>query len=152
MKAKEWLKQNGFIAEIGRGRISFENHKRLAESGLEFSDWNDRKVAVMVVEDDKGTEIVTAHRVDEYHTNGGYGPDGAPVKVAPYRYTEAEFRAVQADGTVRSLREVCEHCGVSLVQCYCGHPSIVATNGQGHVSVSIVAGGRPVRKGNIWDK
>ena len=42
MKAKQWLKDNGHIAEITRGRISHENHMRLQaayDNGQRFSDW-----------------------------------------------------------------------------------------------------------------
>ena len=153
MKAKEWLKANGHIAEITRGRISHENHTRLQaayEDGQRFSDWGPEKVAVMVTEStDKATgevtETVTAHRIDGYESNG------MPVEIAPYRYNHDTHKAVEDDGTVRTLREVCFNCGVSLVQCTCGNPHVVARNGQGYVSVTIVAGAAKLRQGNIWD-
>lgn len=44
---------------------------------------------------------------------------------------------VDSNGKDRSAREVCRNCRVSLVACRCGDPHIVATNGNGHVSVSV---------------
>lgn len=153
MKAKQWLKDNGHIAEITRGRISHENHTRLQaayDNGQRFSDWGPDRIAVMVTETtDKATgavtETVTAHRID------GYDAHGNIAEIAPYRYNHSTHKAVEADGTVRSLREVCYSCCVSLVQCTCGNPHVVARNGQGYVPVSIVAGASKPHKGNIWD-
>lgn len=153
MKAKEWLLDNGHIAAISRGRISHANHALLNEAwseGVRFSDWTPKTVSVQVTEttDKAGnvTETITAHRIDGYQSNGEI------ADIAPYRYNHATHKAVEADGTVRSLREVCFNDGVSLVQCTCGQPRVVARNGQGYVSVSIVAGASKPRKGNVWDK
>jgi hypothetical protein len=154
MKAKEWLYANKHISKIGRGRISHANHVLLNNAyadGQRFSDWTPDKVALSVTETtDKATgetvETVTAHRID------GYDASGNIAEIAPYRYNHNTHKAVEADGTVRSLREVCFNDGVSLVQCTCGTPRVVARNGQGYVPVTIVAGASKPRKGNIWDK
>lgn len=158
VKAKQWLKDNGHIAEITRGRISHENHTRLQsayESGQRFSDWGPDRVAVMVTESTDSatgevTETVTAHRID------GYDAHGNIAEIAPYRYN-LDTHAVYEDtsdgskGKRRSLKEVCFTCSVSLVQCTCGNPHVVARNGQGYVPVSIVAESVKPHAGNVWD-
>jgi hypothetical protein len=153
MKAKEWLKANGHIAEIGRGRISHENHLRLQrahDNGQRFSDWPKGVLMATPVE-----TVATAGQVDAvvtYHRTDGYDASGNIAEIAPYLYNHDTHKAVEADGTVRSLREVCYYDGVSLVQCTCGHPKVVASNGRGYVAVTIVAGASKPRKGNVWDK
>lgn len=154
MKAKEWLHKNGFIAEIGRGRISGENHARLAESGQTFSDWP--KGVVMVEE---VTDAATGEVEDKvtYHRTDGYTSTGEIAEIAPYRYNHDTHAVYEdnADGTKgkrRSLREVCKNDGVSLVQCGCGAPEVVATDGRGHVAVTIYAETSKPVQGNVWDK
>lgn len=44
-----------------------------------------------------------------------------------------EFKAVGADKRVWSMKECCNTCRVSLVQCHCGNPTIL-----GDIPVSIV--------------
>lgn len=154
MRAKEWLKAQGHIAEVTRGRIRTEHHLLLQEahaSGVEFSDWNPNRTAVMVTETTSATgetvETVHVHRIDGYQSNGEI------AELAPYRYNHDTHHAVEDEsGKTRSLREVCANCRVSLVQCTCGNPHVIARNGQGHVAVSIVAGASKLHKGNIWDK
>jgi hypothetical protein len=156
VKAKEWLKANGHITEITRGRISTANHEKLQsayDAGQRFSDWGPDRVAMMVTESTDKTgatvETVTAHRID------GYDATGNIAEIAPYRYnhdTHAAYEDTESGkGKRRSLREVCHHCRVSLVQCTCGDPHVVARNGQGYVAVSIVAEVSRPRQGNIWD-
>lgn len=148
MKAKQWLKDNGHIAKIGRGRISGENHQRLAESGQTFTDWP--KGVVMVEENAEGEDKVTYHRTD------GYTSTGEVAELAPYLYnhdTHAAYEDTETGkGKRRSLREVCANDGVSLVQCTCGAPKVVATDGRGHVAVTIYAETSKPVAGNVWDK
>lgn len=158
-KAKEYLYSKGLIASTGKGRMSAAHHQALQDAydaGERFSNWSPANVALMVVEETKAgetTERVVAKRLDAPKGGEGYSADGTPVEIAPYRYTEDEFHAVEVvSGKPRSLREVDEHCGLSLVQCYCAGPSVVATNGQGHVQVKVLLGGTPRRTGNVWDK
>lgn len=40
-------------------------------------------------------------------------------------YDERMYKAVDVDGKTRSMREVCNNCRVSLVQCHCGDPCIL---------------------------
>jgi len=153
LKAKEWLKANGHIAEVTRGRMSHAHHALLQEAyadGVRFSDWGPDRVAVMVTETTDATgatvETVSAHRID------GYDASGNIAEIAPYRYNHDTHKALQADGVERSLREVCYSCSVSLVQCTCGNPHVVARNGQGYVPVTIVAGASKPHTGNVWDR
>jgi hypothetical protein len=157
VKAKQWLKDNGHITEITRGRISHKNHVLLNNAyadGERFSDWTPEKVALAVTESTdkagKVTETVTAHRIDGYDANGNI------QEIAPYRYNHTTHAAYEdtADGGKgkrRSLKEVCTTDGVSLVQCTCGAPSVVATDGRGHVAVTIYPETSKPVQGNVWD-
>lgn len=154
MKAKEWLVSNGFLKEVTRGRISSENHARLAESGKAFSDWP--KGVVMVNEETNKTTGETEEKVT-YHRTDGYGANGNPVDIAPYVYNLTTHAAYEdttdgSKGKRRSLKEVCFNDGVSLVQCTCGAPKVVARNGHGYVDVTIVAETSVPVPGNVWDK
>lgn len=40
-------------------------------------------------------------------------------------YDERMYKAYDEAGKVRSMREVCNNCRVSLVQCHCGDPCIL---------------------------
>ena len=123
-KAKEWLKANGYIAEVTRGRISNDNHKRLLAAvgqGVKFSDYP------------KGGSVVTAETGETTYVK--------PVAVAesegiatlrPYRYPdEKNWQAVPKGATIFGItsfgmREVCK-CNNSLVACYCDQPVIHGT-------------------------
>lgn len=157
IKAKEWLKANGHIQEVTRGRISHANHVLLKEAydnGQRFSDWSDDRVSVQVTETtDKATgdvtEVVTAHRID------GYAANGNPVDIAPYLYNHTTHAVYEdtvdgSKGFKRSLREVCFNCSVSLVQCTCGAPQVVARNGHGYVPATIVAETSKPFVGFVW--
>lgn len=120
MKAKQWLKDNGHIKEVGRGRISLENHARLKaahDSGVEFSDWPKGKVTTTVATPDKPAVA----RVEKVVSESG-------VKVVSdlvFRYDEREWFAQAADGTKFGMREVCQPCGYSLVGHQCDKPIVL---------------------------
>lgn len=50
-----------------------------------------------------------------------------------YTYPEANYKAVGPDRKVYGMRECCNTCRVSLVQCHCGNPTIL-----GDIPVTIV--------------
>ena len=121
---KQWLLSEGHIKEAGRGRISAENLARIQkahESGVRFSDWQPSNTEI------HAGNAVTKNSVPENLT-GEY----------TLRYSEDEYKVIEANGTVRSLKEACNNCSVSLVQCGCGAPRIVARDGSRSVLVSIV--------------
>lgn len=116
---------------------------------------------------DKGKPTPTTSKPVERHSSpytarkaevakGGEDPD--IQEIAPYVYPETEFAVYEVElsdkgrRVKRSLREVCEHCRVSLVQCECGRPSIVATNGIGHIRVTIVPETSKLPTKSIWEK
>jgi hypothetical protein len=121
---KQWLLSQGHIKEAGRGRISAENLSRIQEayeSGIRFSDWQPGNTEI------RDGNVTTRN--------------SAPVNVTgtiTIHYPEELYKVVEGNGTVRSLKEACNNCRVSLVQCSCGSPRIVARDGRGSVLVSIV--------------
>lgn len=122
-KAKEWLKANGHIAEVTRGRISNDNHKRLLDAvakGVKFSDYP------------KGGTVVTAPTGESTYVKPAKPSETDGIAILrPYRYPdEHNWQAVPTAGTIYGItsfgmREVCK-CGNSLVACYCDQPVIHA--------------------------
>lgn len=121
MKAKEYLLDKGRISEIGRGRISNENHAFLAkaaESGIQFSDWPKGKVVVTEATDET-PEVVRVKR-DPNMTNEKV------IHEIVYTYPENLYRAVDTrTGKEVGMREVCNTCRVSLVGHACDRPTIL---------------------------
>lgn len=122
MKAREWLVQQG-LARGTRGKFSTAAHaalKKAIADGTTFSDYP-KGDAPVKVKDSKPT-----------------GDGTGIVDLAPYRYEESDYRAVEVDTKVeRSLRSACNRCSVSLVVCWCEQPIIVARDGSGSVAVRI---------------
>lgn len=120
MKAKDWLKANGHIAEVTRGRISNENHARLAEAaakGQVFSDWPKGKVTITpAVGEEKATAKVEKSAIA---AGDNYGE-------AFIRYDDwANMIAVADDGTKFSMKEACNNCGLSLLGHQCNSPMVL---------------------------
>lgn len=134
VKAKQWLKDNGYISEVTRGRISYENHARLAEAykgGQRFTDWEPKETTTST-----GATVVKNSKPAPNKTNENI------VGEVTILWPENQYVVFErGTKTKRSMREVCMHCGVSLVQCQCDmlgrEPRIVSTNMTGSVSVFI---------------
>lgn len=135
-KAKVALVEAGIIKAAGRGRISADGHSWLKaryDEGQRFSDWPKGEVKVTKTEATAEKPAVSTVKVIR-----DAAPSNTVVELAPYRYTEEEFKAVEVkSGKERSLRSACNNCSVSLVVCYCPVPLIVATDGSGSVEVTI---------------
>lgn len=128
MKANEWLVQNGYKEKITRGRQSAINISRLdhaVSKGIVFDDYP--KVKAVFTAAPK--PVTSKPRID-----------ADIVADIPYRFPEGQFRAIEfRDGkrVERSLRSACNLCRVSLVNCWCSEPVIVAHDGRGSVRVYI---------------
>lgn len=137
VKKKAWLYKQGHILTNGRGRtpsVSVKDGRPVAaileeavKNGVVFSDFS----VDNVVRNSTGeaTKVIKP-KVES---------DGF-VEPAPYRFDERLFMAIET-GTkrVRSMREACNNCRVSLVVCYCEIPRIVAIPPMmGSVAVTIV--------------
>lgn len=131
MKPKEYLLKHGHIDKIGRGRLSaahIEIIKDAVANGVRIEGY--ASVESNSVEVNKPKEVKKVEN-----------PSNEIVDLAPIHYPEDQFVAYEYhDGKKieRSLRSACNNCLVSLVQCVCGNPTIVARNGCSSVSVSIV--------------
>lgn len=131
MNAKQVLLKHGKIAEITRGRISADNHSFLA--GL----------------------VANGEKIEGYEPKVSTKPTGE--KVNSNSKSVATGEKVIADFSLRypldtpayyiwknlkksvSMRECCGNCRVSLVQCTCGAPMVVAPDGSGSLRVIIGA-------------
>jgi hypothetical protein len=121
MRAKEWLFENGHIEKVGRGRISLENHKRLADSGLKFSDWPKGEVTQVVVrKNDVDTNVVRVVKEDKPAAT-----ETAWLSQDDYRFPENLYQAVDATGKTYGMREACNNCGLSLCGHVCDKPSVL---------------------------
>lgn len=120
-KKKDWLKENGFITNVGRGRISGENHARLSEaanSGVKFSDYNP-------VETVKSVETGKVKVVRSSVTPPAISGKGPILSDIAYRYAENDFKAVADDGTEYNMRAACQNCGLSLCGHRCNNPVVL---------------------------
>jgi hypothetical protein len=116
--AKEWLKANGHIAEIGRGRISNDNHKRLlaaVEQGVKFTDYP---------KGGKVVKAVTGETVTETYVKPP-APTGEVIAELYFRYDEKDYQAVGKSGKVYGMREACNNCHYSLTGHICDEPSVL---------------------------
>lgn len=128
MKPKEYLVKHGHLDKIGRGRLSSKHIEIIENAVANGANIEGYSATAAPVEN----EPKVVRKVEN---------NNDIVELQPYRYSEDEFVAFEyVDGKkiTRSLREACRNCRVSLVQCWCGNPTIVARNGCGDVSVTIV--------------
>lgn len=161
MKAKEWLVKEGHLAATGKGRLSFENHKRLKNAikdGVTFEDYtldgfvkldssgraSDSSTPRPAVASKPRKPRSVAPTSAPVRQTSNLIPDLGLIQPAPLLFPMDSFKAVEVkeDGkkVTRSMREVCYTCGVSLVQCGCGNPYIISQNplrGPSHVPVEI---------------
>ena len=123
--AKQALLKAGRIKAITRGRISLDNHawlKAQHDNGVRFSDWPKGKVEV----DTSAPNVVRVKR-DPMVEQRIYD-------TIVYTFDEKYYRATNSDtGAHVGMREVCNNCRVSLVQCHCGKPTVL-----GDIPVKIV--------------
>lgn len=122
---KEALEKDGkIVVKSGRGRMSREAVMRCKE--LAALGWNI-----------KGYTVVKAKPVKEKTPKAVASVPRTPGNqkvIADYVifYEESEFKAMNGK-TEYSMRECCNACMVSLVQCHCGSPTI-----RGDIAISIV--------------
>ena len=118
MTPKEALIKDGTIAiKAGRGRLSREAIERckwlVANKG-----WNIKGYEITPNKSDSPT---TAEPV----VNKVKASNVQEVKDFTIFWPEASYKAVGTDKKIWSMREVCNTCRVSLVQCQCSAPTIL---------------------------
>ncbi len=131
LNAKQWLKDNGFISEITRGRISTENHARLAEAvanGVVIDGYKPREVV------NKSGEA----RIKNVSPTAVSGEKVIEEITIPF--PDSEWIAVESiSGVKRSVKEACQQHGLSLSGHHCLTLPVITSrdgNPQG-VTVSI---------------
>ena len=136
MKAKEWLKANGHISEVTRGRMSLAHHELLKSElakGTKFSDYPKKDISVP----GEGEASVTVIR--SVGSSGNVVPD-----VPDARYPVESTKVYTLDGvlTKATTRAACFHCGCSLAYCTCDlrerTPRAIVSNSSGYVDVRLV--------------
>lgn len=122
MTPKEALAKDGYPVKLGRGRLSREAIERCKE--LAAKGWNIKGYSVETPK--SAAETVVVKKVK---------PTTEKV-IADYTilYEEKSYKAVGDNGKDYTMREVCNNCRVSLVQCHCGKPTIL-----GNIAVAITA-------------
>jgi hypothetical protein len=131
MKAREYLVSKG-LAKDGRGKVSNDAKAALTSalaSGTVFEDYP------------KDATGPVAPKVDRPHKvkPRREAVDSGVVASIAYRFPEGEYVARETvSGKVRSMREACHTCRVSLVGHGCASPTIVSTDGTTSVAVTIV--------------
>lgn len=120
MKPKDALIAAGFPVKAGKGRLSAAAKAKLAElvaSGVRVDGYS---VAVVTPGQKADTSVVAGSAKNVVKDK--------PTGFVPLHYEvfwpEETHEAIDKDGKVWSLRNVCNNCRVSMVQCHCGQPSI----------------------------
>lgn len=128
MTPKQALIKDGKVpVKEGRGRLSREGDSRCRE--LASQGWSIKGYEVSQGAPNPTAEIPLP------------GPTVKKVKVVNEKvvqefvilYDERQYKAINTDKKEVGMREVCNTCRVSLVQCHCGHPTIL-----GGIAVTIV--------------
>jgi hypothetical protein len=123
MTPKEALAKDGRVpVSMGRGRLSREGIARCKELVAEGWVINGYSVDTSP---SKSTEKTVVKKVPQ--TNEKVIQDFVIL------YDLRLYKAVAENGKTYTLRECCNNCRVSLVQCHCGKPTIL-----GDIQVSIV--------------
>ena len=122
---KEALLDAGRITAITRGRISRDNHEWLdaeQKAGrIRISNAITSKPVKDITEPVKTKySSATEKVIEEFHI----------------LYPKDLYHAKGADNAIYGMAEVCNTCRVSLVQCQCGHPTIL-----GNIPVRIIPNG-----------
>jgi hypothetical protein len=133
---KQFLLKNKRIEKAGRGRISADNLSWLLEqynAGQRFSDWEPE-----VTETEGEKRIVNKNKPIPRRVK-----EEIPTEINIY-WPEEDYNAIEIRNNkrvIRSMREACNNCMASLVQCACRAygrtPKIVAIDGRGSVDVTI---------------
>jgi len=132
MRAKAWLVENGHLESDGRGRMPLRVIPILEEArknGTTFSDWPKGTVT----KSEKTGAVVVKREASMSH-------EKIVQELAPETYPMSEFvvfERVNGKRVMRSLKEACNNCRVSLVGHYCESPTIVSRDGNGCVRVYI---------------
>lgn len=124
MRAKAWLFSQGHIKSDGRGRMPLASTKtgesiakilsEAKDSGVSFSDWPKGEVT----KSEKTGDIVVKRSASMGTSK--WIPDVAPEFYPEDKFTAYEF--VNGNRKRVGMRECCNNCSVSLVQCHCGAP------------------------------
>lgn len=138
MKPKEWLKKEGFISEIGRGRLSAENIARIKDAvskGVMIEGYAvNPKVANTPV------AKATADTVERTTSDTGMVDVPEPVRMAD------EWDAFDDTGKrfAIGIKGVCENCRSSVTYCRCLYPVLRVDNDR----VSVVTFKPKAKKGD----
>lgn len=131
MSPKQALIKDGTVpVKEGRGRLSREADERCRQ--LVSEGWDIRGYAVNTT---KSVDLPDKPVAQSKPTvNKVIVTNEKVVQEFTILYDERAYVAVDATGQPWSMRNACNNCRVSLVQCHCGNPSIF-----GDIGVKIVA-------------
>ncbi len=134
MSPKEALIKDGRIpVKAGRGRLSREADARVRE--LVAQGWSVKGYEANTSTKSVVTPGAPAAQV-ESSVKKIVQTNEKVIQEFTLLYDERAYDAKDATGKVWSMRNVCNNCRVSLVQCHCGNPSIF-----GDIGVTIVPSG-----------
>lgn len=136
MKPKEWLKKEGFITEIGRGRLSAENIARIKDAVS-----NGVMIEGYAVSTARPSAVTAkpAETVERTTSDTGMVDVPEPVRLAE------EWDAFDDTGKrfAIGIKGVCENCRSSVTYCRCPFPVLRVDNDR----VSVVTFKPKARKG-----
>lgn len=137
MKPKEWLKREGFITEIGRGRLSAENIARIKEAVS-----NGVVIEGYAVATARPTATTAKPAATVERTTSDTGVADVPDMVRDPRDWDA------FDDTGKrfaiGIKGCCENCRSSVTYCHCKFPVLRVDNDR----VSVVTFKPKAKKGD----
>ena len=118
MTPKEALAKDGTIeVKLGRGRMPAGGHDRCQW----LVDNEGYSIKGYVKSGNTSSSTAEPVKPKRIPANGNLENYADVV----YTYPETSHKAVGPNGEVYGMRECCNTCRVSLVQCHCGHPTIL---------------------------
>lgn len=134
MKPKEWLKAQGHITEIGRGRLSAENIARIKDAVA-----NGTMIEGYSVSSQPAAITGKPAEVERVSTETGMVDVPEPVRMAD------EWDAFDDTGKrfAIGIKGLCENCRSSVTYCRCRYPVLRVDNDR----VSVVTFKPKPRKG-----
>lgn len=126
MKPKEWLKQNGHIDTIGRGRLSAAHIALITEAVAKGAKIEGYSVSSAKASDESADAKPAVERVKVEANRLLDVPDALRSDADWTLVRKSDGKPIHAVG----MRNVCEGCGSSFTYCPCPSPAFLDNTGR----------------------
>lgn len=137
MKPKEWLKANGHIETVGRGRLSAAHIALITEAVAKGAKIEGYSVSTVKATDESVTAKPAVERVKSDANRLLDVPEPLRSDKDWTLVRKSDGKPIHAVG----MRNVCQGCGSSFTYCPCSSPSILDNTGIVPVEFRMKKGG-----------